>query len=155
MGIEHFFGSLQGFGDAGFVEGLEDVINGVYVEGLDGIVVEGGGEDDLRDGEAAFEEFFDYAEAVQAGHLDVEENEVGLVFFYQADGFETVLAERDHVYFGETFQEVEEFVAGWALVVNDYCIDWHWFVGSSICNGGGGGKKSAASDCCAVDGIHR
>ncbi len=85
LGVDHFFGSLQGFGDAGFVEGLEDVINGVYVEGLDGVVVEGGGEDDLRDAQVAFEELFDYAEAVQAGHLDVEEDEVGLVFFDQAD----------------------------------------------------------------------
>ena len=155
VGVQHFFGALQSFGDAGFVEGLEDVINCVYVEGLDGVVVEGCGEDDLRDGEAAFEELFDYAEAVQAGHLYVEEDEVGLVFFYQGDGFEAVFAEGDYVYFGETFQEVEEFVAGWALVVNDYCIDWHGFAGSSICNGVAGGKKSAASDCCAVDGIHR
>jgi hypothetical protein len=74
--------------------------------------------------------------------LDVQEDQVGVVFFDQVDGFETVSAERDYVYFGETFKEIEELVAGWALVVDDYCVDGHWFAGSSICNGGGGSKKS-------------
>jgi hypothetical protein len=142
VGVQHFFGALQGFGDAGFVEGLEDVVNCVYIEGLDGVVVEGCGEDDLGDGESAFEEFFYYAEAVEAGHLNVQEDKVGLVFFYEVDGFQAVLAQGDYVYFGEAFQEVEEFVAGWALVVNYNCVDWHVVVGSSICNGVAGGKKS-------------
>jgi len=101
--VDHFFGALQGFSYAGFVEGLQDVVNRVYVEGLDGVVVEGGGENDLWDAEFALQEFFDYAEAVQAGHLHVEEDQVGFVFFDQRDGFQAVLAQGYYVYFGKTF----------------------------------------------------
>jgi len=39
-----FFGFLDSFGEAGFVERLQYVVNGVYVEGLDSVVVESGGE---------------------------------------------------------------------------------------------------------------
>ena len=78
LGFDHFLGALDGFGDARLVEGLEDVVDGVHVESLDGVIVEGGGEDDLRQALFAFEKLFDYAEAVEAGHLHVEEDEVGI-----------------------------------------------------------------------------
>ena len=123
--FDHFFGALQGFGDAGLVEGFQDVIHRVYIEGLDGVIVEGGGEDDLRDALFAFEEFFDYAEAVEAGHLHVEEDEIGIVFFDEREGFEAVFAQGDHVYFGKAFQEIEKFVPRGAFVVNDDGIDGH------------------------------
>jgi hypothetical protein len=40
-------------------------------------MIESGGEDDLRDFDFALDEFFQDAEAVEAGHLHVKENEVG------------------------------------------------------------------------------
>ena len=55
MSIDFLFGFLDGFGDAGFVEGLEDVVHGVDVEGLHGVLVEGGGENDVRDFEFALD----------------------------------------------------------------------------------------------------
>src|SRR5208282_3701544 len=48
VGFDFFFGFLDGFGDAGFVEGFEDVVYGVYVEGLDGVLIEGSGKDYVR-----------------------------------------------------------------------------------------------------------
>jgi hypothetical protein len=55
VGFDFLFGFLDGFGDAGFVEGLEDVVDGVDVEGLYGVLVEGGGEDNVRDFELALD----------------------------------------------------------------------------------------------------
>ena len=63
-GIDFAFGALDGFGDAGFVEGFEDVVDGVDVEGLDGVLVESGGKDDVRNFEFAFDKFLEDAEAV-------------------------------------------------------------------------------------------
>jgi len=116
---------LQSFGDAGLVERLQNIIHGVHVEGLDGVVVEGRGENNLRDAEFAFEEFFDNAEAIEAGHLHVEEHKVGFVLLDQRDGFEAVLAQGNHVHFGKALQQIEQFVARGALVVHNDCIDCH------------------------------
>jgi hypothetical protein len=76
-GIDFAFSTLDGFGDAGFVKGLEDVVDGVDVEGLDGVLVKGSGEDDVRNFEFAFDKLLEDAEAIEAGHLHVEEDEVG------------------------------------------------------------------------------
>ena len=105
VGFDFLFGFLDGFGDAGFVEGLEDVIHGVDVEGLHGVLVEGGGEDDVRDLELALDELFEDAEAVEAGHLDVEEEEIGGVLLDEIDGFEAVFALGLETNFREGFEE--------------------------------------------------
>ena len=120
------FGFLDGFGDAGLVEGLQNVIHGVYVEGLDRVVVEGGGEDDVGDLEFAFDEFLEDAKAVEAGHLDVEEDEVWRVLLDEIDGFEAVFTLADKGDFGKGFEEEGEFLAGGFLVVDDDGVDGHW-----------------------------
>ena len=123
--FDHFFGALDGFGDARFVEGLEDVVDGVNVEGLDGVIVEGGGKNDLRQALFAFEKLFDHAEAVEAGHLDVEEDQVRVVLFDQGEGFEAVLALGDDVHLGKAFEQEREFVARRPFVVNDDSVHGH------------------------------
>jgi len=71
LGFDFAFDLLDGFGDAGFVEGFQNVVDSVHIEGLDGVVVESGGEDDVWDFEFALDESLENAEAVEAGHLDV------------------------------------------------------------------------------------
>src|SRR5882724_351869 len=88
-------------------------------------MIEGGGEDDVRDAGFAFDEFFEDAETVEAGHLHVEKNEVGGMFFDEIDGFEAVFALRDQIYFGEGFEEKGEFVPGGLFVVDDERVDGH------------------------------
>ena len=63
-GIDFAFGALDGFGDAGFVEGLEDVVDSVDVESLDRILVKGSGKYDVGNFEFAFDKFLEDAEAV-------------------------------------------------------------------------------------------
>jgi hypothetical protein len=125
LGFDFAFYFLDGFGQAGFVEGLEDVIDSVNVEGLDGVVVEGGGEDDVRDFEFAFNEFLEDAETVEAGHLHVEENEVRRVFLDEVDGVEAVFALGQEVDFGEGFEEKREFLTRGLFVVDDNGVDRH------------------------------
>jgi len=93
-------------------------------------VVEGGGEDYVGDFEFAFDEFFEDAEAVEAGHLDVEEDQVGVVFFDEVDGFEAVFALADEGDFGEGFEKEGEFFAGGFFVVDDDGADGHGVRGS-------------------------
>ena len=53
--------------------GLEEIVDGVQFEGLDGVFVEGGAEDDLRPPRTKRP---DDLKAVRTGHLDVQENSV-------------------------------------------------------------------------------
>jgi len=93
-------------------------------------VVESGGEDDVRDFELALDEFLEDAEAVEAGHLDVEEDEIGIVLLDEVDGVEAVFALGEEMDFGETFEEKGEFFAGGLFVVNDDGGDGHgWRTG--------------------------
>src|SRR2546421_9352120 len=88
-------------------------------------MIEGGGEDDVRDAGFAFDEFFQDTETVEAGHLHVEKNEVWRMFFDEVDGFEAVFALRDQINFGKGFEEKGEFVPGGLFVVDDEGVDGH------------------------------
>lgn len=125
LGLDFAFDALNGFGDAGLVEGLEDVIDGVHVKSLDSVMVKSGGEDDVRDFEFSFDELLEDAEAVETGHLDVEEDEIGIVLLDEVDGVEAVFALGEKIDFGEGFEEEGKFVAGRLFVVDDYGVDGH------------------------------
>jgi len=88
-------------------------------------LIEGSGEDDVRHFQFAFDKLLEDAEAVEAGHLDVEKNEVGSVVLDEVDGVEAILADGEEIDLREGFQEEGEFVACRLLVVNDDGIDGH------------------------------
>jgi hypothetical protein len=88
-------------------------------------VVEGGCEDDVGDFEFALDELLKDAEAVEAGHLDVEEDEIGGMLFDEGDGFKAVFALADEGDFGEGFEEEGEFLAGGFFVVDNDGVDGH------------------------------
>ncbi len=92
---------------------------------MHGVVIEGGGDDDVGDFEFALDEFLEDAEAIEARHLDVEEDEVGGVFLDEVDGFEAVFALADEGDFGEGFEKEGELLAGGFFVVNDDGVDGH------------------------------
>jgi len=88
-------------------------------------VIEGGGEDDVRDFEFALDKFLEDAEAVEAGHLDVKEDEIGIVFLDEVNGVEAIFALSEEIDFREGFKEEGEFVAGGLFVVDDDGVDGH------------------------------
>jgi hypothetical protein len=117
-GVNFAFGALNSFGDACLVEGLEDIIDGVDIERLDSVLVEGGSEDHVGDFEFSFNEFFEDAEAVEARHLDVQEDEVRRILFDEIDGFEAVFALAEEIDFREGLEEESEFFASGFFVVD-------------------------------------
>ena len=102
------------------VEGLQQIVHGVYFECLHRILVEGGGEDDLGQDDFLVEQFLDDAKAVEAGHLHVEEDQVGIVFADQIDAFDPVLALGHNVHVADILQQEGKFVAGKLFIVHDY-----------------------------------
>ena len=82
-------------------------------------MIEGGREDNLGEGNLAVEQLLDYAETVQARHLDVEKHQVRIVFADQADRFQAILALRDHVHVVQVFEQIGELIARQLFVVDD------------------------------------
>src|SRR5258708_3743101 len=113
-------GLLHRLRDALFVEWLQQIVHGVYLERLDGVLVKCRSKDNLWQGDFLVQQFLDHTEAVEAGHLHVEENQIGAVLFDEVDGFKTVLALRDNIDVARAFTQVSEFVAGELVIVHDY-----------------------------------
>ena len=85
-------------------------------EGANGVVVVGGDEDY---GGSCADQFEDF-EAIELGHLNVEEYEVGLQFGDGFDGFEAVGAFGGDFDFGMGGEEFAKDLAGELFVVDDY-----------------------------------
>lgn len=125
LSLEHFSCAGDGFGEARFVERLEDVVDGADFEGLHGVLIEGGGEDHVGNFHFALDELFEDAETIEAGHFYVEENEVGDMFFDESDGFDSIFAFGDQIDFGKALEQESEFFSRGFFVVNDEGIDVH------------------------------
>src|SRR4029077_9016798 len=69
------------------VEGLEQIVHGVYFERLHRVLIEGGGENNLGQDYFLVKQFLDDAEAIEAGHLHVEKDQVGIMFADETDAF--------------------------------------------------------------------
>src|SRR5690348_3033680 len=82
-------------------------------------------ENDLRQLQFFLDDFFEDAEAVEAGHLHVEEDEVGRVLLDQVHGFEAVLPLSDERDFWKRLQQVGELLARGLFVVDDERVDGH------------------------------
>jgi len=79
----------------------------------------------VRDFELALDEPLENAEAIEAGHLDVEEDEVRVVLLDQINSVETVFALGKEMDFGEGFEKEGELFAGGLFVVDDDGVDGH------------------------------
>lgn len=64
--------ALDGFGGNGF----EEVVDGGELEGAEGVVFVGGGEDDFMEEFVGAEEFEQFGAFVE-GHVDIEEDDIG------------------------------------------------------------------------------
>jgi len=125
---------LDGLLDAALLKGLEEVVDRVDFKGADSVLVEGGGEDDLGHGcvvvpvvTLAVEEFFQDREAVQAGHLDVEEDDVGAGGADDFDRLDAVGGFGDDFDFACAAEQVVQFAAGEGFIVDDDGGDGHAF----------------------------
>jgi hypothetical protein len=59
-------------------------------------------------------------EAAELGHLDVEEYEVGIMFLYGFETFESIATFGYHLYFGVGLQECFYQLPRQWLIVNEY-----------------------------------
>jgi hypothetical protein len=103
-------GSAKSAGEAIGLEGLEEIVDGVGVEGLESVFVICGDED--GDGHLVGADGFDDTEAIHLGHLYVEKDKVGVG---AADGFNggfAITALTDNIDIRLVLEETNERLAG-------------------------------------------
>ena len=106
--IEAGDGLFDGLHEAGEGDGLEQVIDSIDLVAFEGIFAVGGGEDDgghVLEGARKLD-------AVEVGHVDVEENDIDMMLLAEAEGFEGVLGGAGELEFGEFADVVLEEFAG-------------------------------------------
>jgi len=122
---------LHSLNDSLAIERLQNVIDGVHVEGADCVLIVGRGKHDLRQrlrlacdktGRpclVAFEQLLNYGKSVEAWHLHVEKHQVGMMLLDQLDGLNAVSALSDDVYVADRVEQVFELVASQLFVIDN------------------------------------
>ena len=105
----------QGGGQAGILHRLQQVVEGIHGEGLQGVFVVGGGEDDVRGRFQRGQQL----EAGLAGHLHVEQQHVGPQGGQLGAGFIGVAGLPHHRHVGKSLEQVAQLGARQPRVVND------------------------------------
>jgi hypothetical protein len=104
-------GRDNGGNHTGAVEGLEQIVDGIHVEGAHCVLVISRREDKLRQvrsfivqpgwlgslGAIAFDDALDDRETILSGHLHVEKDEIGMVFFDEFHRLNPVFSLRDNI----------------------------------------------------------
>ena len=112
-------GLLDGLHEAGEGDRLEQVIDSIDLVAFEGIFAVGGGEDD--GGHAL--EGARKLDAVEVGHVDVEENDIDMMLLAEAEGLEGVLGGACELEFGYLADVVlEEFASQEFVIDNQYII---------------------------------
>lgn len=107
----------QGGFEAFAAHGLEEVVESADIEGFEGVPVIGRDEDD--GGAVMGFELAGDGEAVKAGHLEIEEDDVGAEAVDQLDGFESVVGFTDDRNAADLFELLTEDLAGDRFVVGN------------------------------------
>ena len=124
--LQHLARPRNGLGDARLVERLQDVVHGVYVKRLYGVLVKRRGKYDVGHFHLAFDDLFQHTKPVQSRHFYVQKYQIGRVFFDQGNGFHAVLSLPDYIDFREAFQKERELVARGLFVIHDDGVDRHF-----------------------------
>ena len=122
-----FFGELlagahEGGAEAGWLERLEQVVERVDLEGVHGVFVEGGDEDD---GRGFFLQLAQDGEAGQLGHLDVDEKDVGEALAQSGEGGAAIRAFANNLNVGLGGEEGADALPGEGLIVDDEGGEFH------------------------------
>jgi hypothetical protein len=114
-------GAIQGPFEAPTIKRFEQVIQSADLECPNGVLIVGRHEDDGR--HLLGSDRIDDAEAVHSGHLDVQEDEIGMGLLDCFDGFETAGALTDNLGVGMAGEQIAHPLARRRLVIDDQNAD--------------------------------
>ena len=109
------------------IEGLQQVVDGVDVEGTHSVLVKGGRKNNLRQllSLPQLDQLLEDREAVEARHLDVEKHHVGVMGADQVDGLDAVLPFRENIDAAGGVEQILQLFACQFFVVDNEGGDGH------------------------------
>lgn len=123
--LVHQFVPLQclvaGLEEVGIADGLGEVVERVDAVAIDGILAEGGGEDDAR----GLGQHLAELQSVEVGHLDVKENEVDGVVGKSFEGVHGVVILALEFHEGDFIDVAGQQFHGQGFVVDDGAFNCH------------------------------
>jgi len=119
LSLHHFARALDGFGDARLVERLQDVIYGVYLERLYGVLIERRGKYDVRHFHFPLDEFLSTPKPSSPGICTSRKTKSGECSLIKASASTPFFSLADYADFRKAFQQEAEFVTGGLFVVDD------------------------------------
>ena len=105
-------GAFDGFRQPAAFHRLEQIVHCLQAEGLHGVLVVGGHEDEVGQLDVLFAQPADHAQAIQPGHIYIQKNQLGLQFLDQFHRLQTVGTPCNYFNFREIVEQVGKFVAG-------------------------------------------
>jgi hypothetical protein len=119
LGLDTPASPLEGLLQAHGFDRFEQVVDGIHLKCLDGVLVEGCHENQRRRLIPLFEQPPRHLEPPEPGHLDIQEHQVGFVSFYSGERFYPVGGLANHFDIAELVELVTELLASQLLVVDD------------------------------------
>ena len=117
MRFHHFPRAGNSLGDARLVERFQNVVHGIHIERLDGVLVKRRGKYHVRHFHLARNDFFQHPEAIETGHFYIQKHQVRGMFLDQRDGFHAVLTLPNHIDVRKAFQQERQFLPRGLLVI--------------------------------------
>src|SRR6185369_2570313 len=121
---DHCLGSFQSLLESVTVEGLQQIVERVHLEGFQSILIVGSDED--HGGHSFSADSFDYFKTIHRRHLDVEENEVGTQLANGTNCFVSIRAFANHFNTGIVRQQTLDSSAGEWFIVDDQGSNFRW-----------------------------
>jgi hypothetical protein len=112
--------AAEGFAKALIGDGLEEIVESVHLEGAEGVPIVRGDEHELghigrsRGGDALYN-----VEAVDAGHLHVQKDEIRVVLLDRGDGGFAAVRFSDDLHAGLGAQQAQDFATRRGFVIDD------------------------------------
>src|ERR1700752_1939545 len=88
---------FEGLQYTGTIKRLEQIVDGIHVEGTHGILIKSRSKNDLRHaiGVLLLEQLLEHSKAIQSRHLNVQKDYIRMVSANQMNGLDAILALGD------------------------------------------------------------
>src|SRR3954454_12663296 len=103
-------------------DGLQKIVDGVDLEGLDRVLIVRGDEHEVRVDPRA-QEPASALEAGQTRHLNIEQHEVRRILVDRAERFDAICGLRDELDAVELSEQEAQLLPGQLLIVDDNCTE--------------------------------
>ena len=106
-------------------DGLQEIVNGVDLESMNGILIVCSDKDEKRHGKFFLEQLLDHTEAIEPRHLHIQENQLWSKVADQVHGLQAIFPLTHDLNFREALQQERQLIARRLLVIHNQSRNFH------------------------------